>query len=211
MKARQGILIGVVSSLLTLLVVFGLLAATGAALAQKGDPPAPAAAAAALRDPLLAPQAGASYYHVPGSVLTPMDSGTTVAYHDVGCVYATGGTERILNAPLDIPPASRILSFTVYYYDTSIGDLSGKLTRYNAAGTSSTDLASISSTGSDGYDSRSDSLDHVTDTFNYSYAVRVSFGSTSGSLRVCGVRVMYYAPYYGASFMPVVTKGATSP
>ena len=148
MKVRHGILIGVASSLLMLLLVFALLMASGAALAQRGDPPEAASPPGAGAPPdaaSLAPQAGASYYHIPAYVLIPGSPVITVSHDNFGCIHLTAGDELPLYAALDIPPASRIVSFTVFYYDTSVGDVSGSLVQYNSAGTSAVNLASISS------------------------------------------------------------------
>ena len=211
MKAWNGILIGVVSSLLTLLLVFALMAASSAAMAHRGEPSELAVADTGQEDASLSPQAGASYYHIPGYVLIPESSATTLAHEDNGCVFATAGAAHPLYAALDIPPGSRVVSFTVFYYDSSGFDLSGVLVRFNSAGTSKVNLAAVASTGTEGYGSRTDDLDHVTDTFGYSYAVSVSFGAMSGSLRVCGIRVMYYPPLQSFSLMPVVTRDVDSP
>lgn len=206
MKAWHRVLIGIGFSLTTFVAIVLAATASGAVFAQ-GEVSTATTGAAVVPE---APQAGMSYYHIPGYVLVPGGPSVIVAHDNFGCIHATAGDELPLYAALDIPPGSRVVSFSVFYYDTSVGDVSGRLDQYSAAGKSAVVLASASSSGTGGYGSSSDDLDHVIDTFGSSYAIRIAFSALSGSLRFCGVRVGYYAPF-GVSFVPAVMRGAAAP
>ena len=67
----------------------------------------------------LAPSATSKFYHIPGSVLTPVDSSTTLAYDSMGCIHAKTGGGDLLNAPLEIPDGSTLIGVRLYYYDTN--------------------------------------------------------------------------------------------
>jgi hypothetical protein len=137
----------------------------------------------------------ASFYHIPGSVLQPVDSSTTLKYDSMGCVHAGTGGYDLLNAPLDIPNGSRIVLLRLYYDDTSdSSNVSGWITRYNSAGTDYEDLVSVSSTGSSGHGSAYGDLDHTVDAYNWSYILVARTNGASSAQQVCGLRVMYYAP-----------------
>jgi hypothetical protein len=139
--------------------------------------------------------ATANFYHIPGSALTPVDSATTLAYDSMGCVHATAGAGYLLNAPLEIPNGSRIVLLRLYYDDTSASDdVNGWITRYNEAGTSFEDLVSVTSTGSAGHGSNYGDLDHIVDTYGWSYVLNARLNVASSALQVCGLRVMYYPP-----------------
>jgi hypothetical protein len=155
--------------------------------------------------------ATASFYHIPGSVLTPVDGATTLAYDSMGCVHATAGAGYLLNAPLEIPSGSQIVLLRLYYDDTSASDISSWITRYNEAGTDFEDLVSVSSTGTAGHGSNYGNLDHIVDTYNWSYVLNVRLNASTSSLQVCGFRVMYYAPVTTsgeAVFFPIAVPGA---
>ena len=152
------------------------------------------------------PSATASFYHLPGSALTPVDGATTLTYDLMGCVHATAGASYLLNAPLEIPDGSTIVLMRLYYDDTSASSINGWITRYNEAGTGYEDLVSVASSGSAGHGSNYGDLNHIVDTYGYSYVVNVRLNSASSTLQVCGIRVMYYAPVHAVNFLPVVMR-----
>jgi hypothetical protein len=150
--------------------------------------------------------AAVSYYHIPGSVLTPVSSATTLDYDFMGCIHATAGASNLLNAPLNIPPGSRITLLRLYYDDTSTSDIQSWITRYNPEGTSFEDLVTVASSGTDGHGSNYGTLDHVVDPYGWSYVLVVRLNGTSPTLQVCGLRVMYYPPVTYYNFTPNVVR-----
>jgi hypothetical protein len=167
--------------------------------------PAPGAQ---LDDLSLFPEAAtARFYHIPGSVLTPVSSATALTYGSYGCVYATAGATSLLNAPLEIPHGSQIVLMRVYYDDTSAANLYGWITRYNSYGTGFQDLVGVPSLGNSGHGTNYGDLDHIVDTYDWSYVLNVSLGTASSGLQICGIRVMYYPPT-GLTYMPIVQRNA---
>jgi hypothetical protein len=141
----------------------------------------------------LAPDATAFFYHIPGSTLTPVDSTTKLSYDLMGCIHATAGATYLLNAPLEVPNGSRIVLLRLYYDDTSTTqDVYGWITRYNEAGTDFEDLVAVPSNSSSGHGSNFGDLDHVVNTYSYSYVLVARVNVASTALQVCGLRVMYY-------------------
>jgi hypothetical protein len=162
-----------------------------------------------LDDQAVFPEAAtASFYHIPGSVLIPVDSATTLTYDLMGCVHATAGASYLLNAPLEIPDGSHIVLMRLYYNDTSASDLNGWITRYDELGTTFEDLVGVTSTGTGGHGSNYGDLDHIVDTYGWSYVLNVRLNVASSTLQICGIRVMYYAPYHGVVFLPEALRNA---
>jgi hypothetical protein len=162
--------------------------------------PAPGAQ---LDDLSLFPEAAvARFYHIPGSVLTPVASATALTYAPYGCVYATAGATYLLNAPLEIPHGSQIVLMRLYYDDTSAtNNIIGWITRYNAYGTGFQDLVAVTSLGYSGHGTNYGDLDHIVDTYDWSYVLNVALGTASSGLQICGIRVMYYPPT-GLTYLP---------
>lgn len=149
------------------------------------------------------------YYNVPGSVFVPVDSAVNVSYDQMGCIHLTAGAGYLLNAPLDIPPGSRIVSMRIYYDDkSSSNNLQSWITRYNLEGTDYNDLVYVNSLGASGKGTNYGTLDHVTDTFNYRYVLNAKFFSNSSDLQFCGMRVMYYPPITYGAFVPQLRSTA---
>lgn len=151
--------------------------------------------------------AAASFYHIPGSVLTPVSSATTLSYGFMGCIYATAGAGNLLNAPLELPDGARVVLVRLYYDDASTSSIDAWLTRYDELGTTYEDLIHIASTGSSGHGSSYGELDHVVNTYSWSYVLNVRLNAADTNLQVCGLRVMYYAPGT-TNYLPAVMRNA---
>jgi hypothetical protein len=151
--------------------------------------------------------ATAHFYHIPGSVLMPVDSTTKLVYDLMGCVHASAGASYLLNAPLEIPDGSRIVLLRLYYNDTSASDMNSWITRYDELGTNYEDLVSVPSAGSAGHGSNYGDLDHTVDTYGWSYVLNVRLNVASSTLQVCGLRVMYYPPPGCCTYLPAVMRG----
>ena len=155
---------------------------------------------------LLAVSSTASFYNVPGSILTPTDNATILVNDGFGCIHASAGAGAGLNAPLDIPPGSQIVLMRLYYDDANASAMGSWITRYNEYGTGYEDLVSVTSLGEAGHGSNFGNLDHVTDTYNWRYVLNVRLNTASPTLQVCGIRVMYYAPIIYGTFLPEIQR-----
>lgn len=152
------------------------------------------AVADSLDDPSLPLSMSASFYHIPGSVLTPVNGATTLVYDSMGCVHASAGATYLLNAPLEISTGSRIVLLRLYYDDTSSSDMNGWITRYDETGTTYEDLVGVTSVGSSGHGSNYGDLNHIVDTYPWRYVLNVRLNVATSALQICGLRVMYYDP-----------------
>ena len=141
-----------------------------------------------------APDAIYGFYYVLGVQLQPRVSATTFAYDFNGCIHLTGGTDNRLTFPLLVPDGSLIKFVRIYYDDTNAGvDLTTWLSTYQA-GVTSTDLLSLTSTGSAGYGTvlSPELFIDFDGTINYSLIVAPNVNNST--VQICGVRVAYYAP-----------------
>jgi len=100
-----------------------------------------------------------------------------------------------LNTELHIPDGSVIKYLRLYYNDTSAtGNVAAYLTRYGA-GTSTSDLVSVSSSGSSGVGTvLSVEITHTVSNAAYAYTLIGWPGAATSQLQICGIRVAYYAP-----------------
>ncbi len=158
-----------------------------------------------------APAATFSYVTIAGAALQPRNSANDIVYASNGCSYmATGSSTGLLSvADFHIPDGSVIKYLRLYYYDTNAAaGVDGFLTRY-APGTATSDL--ISAGSSNAFTSGSGFVvsSEITETVNnasYSYVLIGWPDQASSTLRVCGLRVAYYAPPGWASFIPNVQR-----
>lgn len=150
--------------------------------------------------------AAASYYHIPASVLVPVDHDVQVKYGYMGCIYTVAGAGYLLNAPLEIPDGSQLVGMRMYYYDTSTtGNASGWITLYHADGSDFEDLLNVVSSGSSGRGDVWTTADDIIDAYNYSYVINARFETNSSTEQICGFRVMYYPPNK-LTFLPNILK-----
>ena len=179
---------------------------------QGVEAPLPAVPGAPLDDLALFPNATAQYYHVPGSVLMPVDSSTTLAYDYMGCVHAKTGGANLLNAPLDIPGGSTLTGMRLYYVDSNASaNVQAWITRYDMDGTDYDDIINITSSGSSGHGNvwgDADPTMGVLDTYSWSYVLNVRVNSASNTLQICGLRVMYYPPAGCCNYLPAIQRNA---
>lgn len=141
-----------------------------------------------------APDTIYGFYYVLGSQLQPRFSATTFAYDSNGCLHLTGGSDNRLVFPLLLPDGSLIQWVRIYFIDTNAAtDLTFWLTTYEA-GTTNTDLLSLSSTGSGGYGSVLSPSQAITFDSAINYSLIVAPNVNDSTVQICGVRVAYYAP-----------------
>ena len=179
---------------------------------QGAEAQSPTAPGVPLDDRALFPNATAQYYHVPGSVLMPVDSSTTLAYDYMGCVHAKTGGANLLNAPLDIPSGSTITGMRLFYYDSNAStNVQAWITRYDMDGVDFDDIVNTTSSGSSGRGNiwgDADPTMGVLDTYSWSYVLNVRVNSASNTLQICGLRVMYYSPAGCCNYLPAIQRSA---
>lgn len=175
-----------VLSLLLLLVVAAILTA---ALPMRS-------ASAAIIGPSADAQAGRgysvtfSYQRIAGSAFTPRDRATSWGYGAVGCIYAIGGND-LFTHHLNLPEGARIDYLRLFTNDASASNSTAWITVYDNAG-QVTDLVSVSSSGSSGYNTTlSDYLGQVVDNSTHSYVLNWRSNQTGATMQLCGLRVAY--------------------
>jgi hypothetical protein len=189
-------------------IAYGVSDETGQTLASPGvtypDDNPPLSAALAPN----APAASFSYYFVSGATLVARSSSDSYSYDGLGCVHVgTGGL--VLNTDLQIPVGSEIKYLRLYYYDNNNpGFVTGYISKYPPS-QSSADIVAVSSPASastvPGYVVSA----RITQTVDYEGNPYLLIGRPSvanSNLRICGLRVAYYAPVTGYTFMPIISK-----
>ena len=230
MNTRNGMLIGVVSSLLTLLIVYALLSLFGTALAENTKPPKPAENGWNLVSPTpespeghdenaggpvfplapeqAAPNAVTAYIHIAGSAFVPMHSASGVEYSPWGCMYMTG-PESSSNYSVVLPPDSTVTSLEMYYVDSS-ATYNGTMqfAEYND-GQNGSYKSTLQTTGSSGWGKTTISgLSIPLDYANYSYVFYWDVSAAAGSqVELCGMRIGYTTPW-SMNFIPSIMRQA---
>ncbi len=180
--------------------VFGATAESGARMPDDNPPLAELAPDA--------PQQTFSYYFISGVTMQPRDSSVSKTYEGLGCAYVTSASGALVSE-LHLPQGSVIKYLRLYFYDNhNPGYLTGYLTSYRPS-TASTDLAAVSSpaAGTPGVGFIvSEMITHTVDNTLDAYALTARPSLATSNLRVCGLRVAYYAPPLHTTFLPVVER-----
>jgi hypothetical protein len=144
---------------------------------------------------------------ITGSALKPRDSAVDFDVNvSGGCVYAINNAFDVFNTPVWLPQGSTINTLRMYYNDTSGSNSTAWLTAYDLYGQIYQEW-SISSSGNFG-NSFNDSavIDHVIDYSLYSYLLNWRPVVTGTQMQLCGFRIFYEPPPFGAQFLPSVIK-----
>ena len=157
------------------------------------------------------PSVSFSYYQVSGATLRGRNSNTGYVYDAAGCSHVTSGTGagRILNTELPLADGSVIKYLRVYYRDTNPANgVEGYITRYQP-GAGTVDLIHAGSTDAfvTGYGFVVSA--EITETVNntiYAYTLIGWPDDINVANQICGLRVAYYAPFFGQVFMPMVHR-----
>ena len=155
-----------------------------------------------------APTASFSYYFVSGAALVPRNSSDTYTYDGLGCVH-TGQNGLVLNTDMQLPVGSEIKYLRVYYYDTSNpGYVTGYISKYPPS-QSVIDIVTASSPGSGTPGAGLVVSSRITQTVDYENFPYLLIGRPSvanANLRICGLRVAYYAQAISFNFIPIVKR-----
>lgn len=151
------------------------------------------------------------YYQVSGATLHGRSSTTGYAYDGVSCSHVTAGTGtgRILNTELLLPDGAVIKYLRVYYQDTNaVNGVEGYITRYQP-GIGASDLVHAGSedafNSGYGYVVSAEIAETVNNT-NDTYSLIGWPDDANINNQICGLRVAYYAPPGGATFLPSIYK-----
>lgn len=145
-------------------------------------------------------------WRIVGSALKPRENNVDyVTSGSGGCVHVSGGSSfTVWNAPVHLPQGALVETLRMYYHDTSGSNSSGWLTVYDLYG----DIVqewTVNSSGNLG-NSFNDSvvINHTIDYSVYSYVLNWRPNVTGSTMQLCGFRVFYTAPMFGAGFVPVI-------
>lgn len=145
-------------------------------------------------------------YRVVGSALKPRRSDVEYDTNTSGgCVYVTAGNSyTVWNTPVHLPQGSVVETVRMYWYDTSDGNSIGWLTAYDLYGAIAYEW-SVSSLGNLG-NGFADSIliNHTVDNTAYSYVLNWRPSVTGPSMQLCGFRIFYDPPFFGAEFLPLI-------
>jgi hypothetical protein len=161
-----------------------------------------------------APQAATrafSYYMVAGTAFHGKSSTTTYAYDLKGCLHTVSAADQ-LNADIHLPQGAVIKYFRIYYNDTNASaGLTSFLTSYTP-GMASDDLVTANSVGSGGLGfSDSAEITETVDNATYVYNFIAWPSINDATVQICGMRIAYYAPLFGAVALPIVMNAAGGP
>jgi hypothetical protein len=134
------------------------------------------------------------YLQLAGSTFHPFGSGTQFAYPGVGCISATGGTEKRFVHKLVLPQDATVKYLRLYAYDESASRVDAFFTTYDAAGAFD-QLVSVSSSNGGYVSDLSAEINHVVDHFTQPINIVVNLGTQNDdTLQFCGVRIAYEMP-----------------
>ena len=136
------------------------------------------------------PMAETDYTFVAGSAFSPRNSTTSVTYYSGGCIHASD----LVTTDLQLPGGTQIIGFRTYYYDNGdSGNISGWITSYDGAGTT-TDLLLGHSTIETGYASEYFAFPTSYLVDNHNVALTLIARTTGTATQFCGMRVFYDQP-----------------
>jgi len=156
----------------------------------------------------LGPLATLVSWRVSGSALRPRDNDVSHSTNNSGgCSYVIGGdANTVWNVPVLLPNGATVDTLRMYYYDTSGSNSSAWFTAYDLYGTIAHEW-NVNSSGSTGNGYRdSAAINHKIDYNTYSYLINWRPIVIGSAMQVCGFRVFYEAPPFGASYLPAIRK-----
>jgi hypothetical protein len=151
-----------------------------------------------------------SYYFVPGTAFTPNSGNYNYSRSNDGCIYFMNRYAPF-SAPVYLPPASQVVSMTLFSYNdvltTTIGMVNFVIN--DGLGLIGGDAMVTTAPNIADYQQTTGSFNVPTtidyEKYNYSLWWETQGDAPSPHLALCGVRLAYYAPT-GATFLPLVTN-----
>jgi hypothetical protein len=145
-------------------------------------------------------------WRVVGSALKPRENDVNyITPGHGGCVYVSAGDiSTVWNIPVHLPQGALVDSLRMYFYDSTLGESLAYLTAYDFNGNIAQEW-SVKSVGTSGYGFNDTGLiNHTIDYSFYSYVLNWKPNNAGSSMQLCGVRIFYTAPMFGAGFVPVI-------
>jgi len=152
-----------------------------------------------------APQAVVSW-RVAGSALKPRENDVSYTVNTSGgCVYVTSGDAATVWSVAPMLPQNAVVdTLRLYYYDTGASNSTAWFTVYDLYGAIVSEWP-VSTTGDSGNGfNDSAQIDHTVDYATYSYLLNWRPVVTGSSMQLCGFRLFYTPPPFGAAFLPAV-------
>lgn len=222
MKTMRIVGLSVLSTLLTVATILALLSTSGAAIAQNPNPPTggqapltgaaqgipgsvPAAPNAAPED-TLAPAATTDYLHISPMALMQFSIADDRYIDGSQCVYFSGIDGRA-SYPVALPFGTTITSIRLYYDDNLDPQQAVLLLMQYDDGFAVTELARVATPVGTAKSWSTISIQVPLDYVNYSYNLVWVPGLPGNGMRICGFRIGYTRPLFGAAALPMVTKG----
>ena len=136
------------------------------------------------------------YLRIAGSTFHPLANTTTYSYPGNGCIAKTGGAENRFVHKVILPQGVVVSYLRLYYFNSSLNNILGFFTAYDAAGNFSERTTVSSADGSSGYSSvLSPNMNYTVDHYTGAINILVNLGSQNDeTLRFCGVRIAYGPP-----------------
>lgn len=142
---------------------------------------------------------------VAGSAVKPRsDNVSYIPTGGGGCMYASAGDAyTVFNAPIYLPQGSLVEVMRVYYDDTSTSNSTAWFTVYDLYGNIVQEWAasSVGNAGNGFNDTAT--ISHTIDYQSYSYVVNWRPYDLGSDMQLCGFRIFYEPPPFGASFLPL--------
>ena len=143
------------------------------------------------------------YMQLAGSTFHPQSTDVTYSYGSGGCIYKTGGMNRIFVHKVLLPHGATVQQLRLSAYDNATDSpneaIKASFISYNGAG-GSTEQTHVWSTNGNGEFSNSFSpeIGYVVDQFAAPINIVVDLSDVdTNSLKFCGVRIAYFAPGSG--------------
>lgn len=140
------------------------------------------------------------YLNIAGSAFHPSITSTTYTYAGAGCISRTGGgstsADQLFTHKAILPDGAVVKFLRLYYYDSSVENISAFLTTYDGAGNFNQRTSASSTTGSTGFGTElSPEINFTVDRYTNAINIVANLGNQNdNTLRFCGVRVAYHAP-----------------
>jgi hypothetical protein len=145
---------------------------------------------------------------VAGSAMRPRDSDVEWSHGtpNEGCTYASSGNAvRTWTTPVYLPQGSTVRALRMYYYDTSTDNSQGWLAVYDYYG-AVVEQWELQSSGTPGFALQNRVITHTIDYDMYSYVLNWRPNDTGSDMQLCGFRIFYDSPPFGAAFLPAVLR-----
>lgn len=162
-----------------------------------------------LQDDLLVPE-GLVSWRVAGSALKPRvnDVSYTVSGGG-GCTYVTSGDAfTVWNIPVDLQNGSVVDTLRMYYYDSSGSNTTAWFTVYDLYGGIVEEWNVSSNTNAGNSFNDSAQINHTIDYSVYSYLINWRPIVSGSTIQLCGFRIFYDAPGFGAGYLPAIRNGS---